>query len=123
MADKKTWYAISGVNLFHDLVSKTKAVDVFTEDGLQTEYQQLSDYRLSDSTIEAFYNYLVSEFNAINDYFANKHIVEQNPNLYIKNYHGKIKKGKWMRLVMEEDLDISLHLRCVLKMVLISISH
>lgn len=56
MADKKTWYAISGVNLFHDLVSKTKAVDVFTEDGLQTEYQQLSDYRLSDSTIEAFYN-------------------------------------------------------------------
>lgn len=94
MADKKTWYAISGVNLFHDLVSKTKTVDVFTEDGLQTEYQQLSDYRLSDSTIEAFYNYLVSEFNAINDYFANKHIVEQNPNLYIKNYHGKIKKGK-----------------------------
>lgn len=94
MADKKTWYAISGATLFHDLVSKTKVEDIITEEGLETQYTQLDDYRLSDKTLDAFYNYFLSEFNAVTDYFNNKHLVEENPNLYIKNYHGEIKNGK-----------------------------
>ena len=94
MADKKTWYAISGVKLFHDMLIKSKRTEIQTPTGVQTLFVDSDIYSYSDDTLNAFADYLLDEFNAIEEYYANKSQVEQNPNLRIDNYHGKIKNGK-----------------------------
>lgn len=94
MADKKTWYSISGVLLFHDMLSKSKLKNVMLDGVVNTMFIQSDIYSFSDNTIDAFANYLLDEFNSIEEYYLNKSKVEHNQNLKIDNYHGKIKNGK-----------------------------
>lgn len=94
MADKKTWYSISGVNLFHDILTKSKRTEIQTEAGINIQYIDDDIYSYSDETLDAFVGYFLDEFNAIEDYYVNKSQVEQNQNLAIDNYHGKIKNGR-----------------------------
>lgn len=94
MADKKTWYSISGVNLFHDILTKSKRTEVQTETGINIQYIDNDIYSYSDETLDAFAGYFLDEFNAIEDYYLNKSQVEENQNLAIDNYHGKIKNGR-----------------------------
>lgn len=93
MADKKTWYSITGVNLFHDLLSRSRMTEVQTENGIQQLFVEDDMYRYSDNTLQAISDYLLDEFNAVYDYYIHKSEVEENPNLRIDNYHGKIKNG------------------------------
>lgn len=95
MADKKTWYSITGVNLFHDMLTKSVPMDVTLPDGTRRQqYREDSMYHYSDDTLRVFADYLLDEFNAVEEYYSTKSQVEQNPNLAIDNYHGKIKNGK-----------------------------
>lgn len=94
MADKKTWYSISGVKLFHDMLSKSRLTERQTDTGIQVQYVDDQMYHYSDDTLQTFADYFLDEFNAIEQYYADKSQVEQNPNLAIDNYHGKIKNGK-----------------------------
>ena len=94
MADKKTWYSISGVKLFHDMLSKSRLTERQTDTGIQVQYVDDQMYHYSDATLQTFADYFLDEFNAIEQYYADKSQVEQNPNLAIDNYHGKIKNGK-----------------------------
>lgn len=94
MADKKTWYAISGVKLFHDILSKSKPKDVQEAGRTYQIYVDSDTYSYSNDTLDVFADYLLDEFNVIEEYYANKSQVEKNPNLRIDNYHGKIKNGK-----------------------------
>ena len=94
MADKKTWYSISGVKLFHDMLSKSRSTERQTDTGIQVQYVDDQMYHYSDATLQTFADYFLDEFNAIEQYYADKSQVEQNPNLAIDNYHGKIKNGK-----------------------------
>lgn len=94
MADKKTWYSISGVKLFHDMLSKSRSIERQTDTGIQVQYVDDQMYHYSDATLQTFADYFLDEFNAIEQYYADKSQVEQNPNLAIDNYHGKIKNGK-----------------------------
>lgn len=93
MADKKTWYSITGVNLFHDLLSRSRMTEIQTENGIQQMFVEDDMYRYSDNTLQAISDYLLDEFNAVYDYYIHKSEVEENPNLRIDNYHGKIKNG------------------------------
>ena len=93
MADKKTWYSITGVNLFHDLLSRSRMTEVQTENGIQQLFVEDDMYRYSDNTLQAISDYLLDEFNAVYDYYIHKSEVEENQNLRIDNYHGKIKNG------------------------------
>lgn len=94
MADKKKWYSISGVKLFHDMLSKSRSTERQTDTGIQVQYVDDQMYHYSDATLQTFADYFLDEFNAIEQYYADKSQVEQNPNLAIDNYHGKIKNGK-----------------------------
>ena len=94
MADKKTWYSISGVRLFHDMLTKSRRTEVMTNNGVQIQYVDDFIYRYSDDTLQAFADYMLDEFNAIEQYYLDKSQVEANPNLAVDNYHGKIKNGK-----------------------------
>lgn len=94
MADKKTWYSISGVKLFHDMLSKSRLTERQIDTGIQVQYVDDQMYHYSDDTLQTFADYFLDEFNAIEQYYADKSQVEQNPNLAIDNYHGKIKNGK-----------------------------
>lgn len=94
MADKKTWYAIEGVKLFHQMLSNkvtTKQMvngvlkDVVTEDNM---------YHFSDETLDVFVNYLSDEIESILEYYKRVPDVIENPTLAVDNYHGKIKDGK-----------------------------
>lgn len=94
MADKKTWNSISGVSLFHDMLSKSVQKDVIVNGVVSNAYVDDEMYHFSDDTLQAFADYMLDEFNAIEQYYLDKSQVEQNPNLAIDNYHGKIKNGK-----------------------------
>lgn len=93
MADKKTWYSLTGVKLFHDLLSKSRMTELQTAGGIKQVFKEGDMYSYSDNTLEAMRGYLLDEFNAISDYYLNKEEIEKNPNLRIDNYHGKIKNG------------------------------
>lgn len=94
MADKKTWYSITGVKLFHDMLSKSRLKDVLIDGVVNTMFVQSDIYSYSNNTLDAFADYLLDEFNAVEEYYLSKSKVEQNPNLRIDNYHGKIKNGR-----------------------------
>lgn len=108
MADKKTWYSISGVKLFHDMLSKSRLTERQTDTGIQVQYVDDQMYHYSDATLQTFADYFLDEFNAIEQYYADKSQVEQNPNLAIDNYHGKIKMVRWIIWVTEGISDTSL---------------
>lgn len=92
MSDKKTWYSISGINTIHDAMASVRTG--FDSEGNSTIITGVP-YRLSDSTLEIFYNYFLDEFNTIVEYYNNKEWVEQDKTRFIANYHGKIgKDGK-----------------------------
>ena len=92
MSDKKTWYSISGISTVHDAMTSVRTG--FDSEGNNTVITGVP-YRLSDSTLEIFYNYFLDEFNTIVDYYNNKEWVEQDKTRFIANYHGKIgKNGK-----------------------------
>lgn len=72
MADKKTWFTISGVSLYN------KPFKFQERDGKFT-------IRFDQNTLEHIYNMWLDEFNTIKDYYANINNVK-NP---INNYHTK----------------------------------
>lgn len=94
MADKKTWNSISGVSLFHDMLTKSVEQELIVNGVVKTQYVDDVMYHYSYNTLQAFANYMLDEFNTIEQYYLDKSQVEQNPNLAIDNYHGKIKNGK-----------------------------
>ena len=94
MADKKTWNSISGVRLFHDMLTKSMSNEFIVNGVVKTQYVDDTMYHYSDDTLQAFADYMLDEFNTIEQYYLDKSQVEQNPNLAIDNYHGKIKNGK-----------------------------
>nr|DAJ75099.1 MAG TPA: hypothetical protein [Caudoviricetes sp.] len=76
MADKKTWYSISGVKLFHDMLSKSRLTERQTDTGIQVQYVDDQMYHYSDDTLQTFADYFLDEFNAIEQYYADKSQVE-----------------------------------------------
>lgn len=73
MADKKTWYTISGCKLFHSLFN-------FQDDG---------KFQFSPETINYFYNAFKAEFNTILKYYQTLPEVKKK----ITNYHTSGKGG------------------------------
>lgn len=95
MADKKTWHAIEGITLQHDVLSRSRFVEQIGESGQIERVNQLDDImHFSDESLEVMYNYLLDELNTVEEYYNNISEVEKNTNLRIDNYHGKIKNGK-----------------------------
>lgn len=94
MADKKTWNSIGGVTLFHDMLTKSVKNELIVNGVVKTQYVDDVIYHYSNDTLQAFADYMLDEFNAVEQYYLNKSQVEQNPNLAIDNYHGKVKNGK-----------------------------
>jgi hypothetical protein len=76
MADKKTWYSISGVKLFHDMLSKSRLIERQTDTGIQVQYVDDQMYHYSDDTLQIFADYLLDEFNAVEQYYTDKSQVE-----------------------------------------------
>lgn len=76
------------------MLTKSRRTEVMTNNGVQIQYVDDFIYRYSDDTLQAFADYMLDEFNAIEQYYLDKSQVEANPNLAVDNYHGKIKNGK-----------------------------
>ena len=79
MADKKTWYAISGkyLQMPHDLVT-------------------YDNFRLSDKTLSILGGYFFDEINSIRQYYSRENIsyLVKNPGKLRVNFHGKLKDGR-----------------------------
>ena len=91
MADKGTWYSISGLT-----IPKTMFYGFVWDTDLETGETSLykSQYEFNEEVLNIFVNYFLDDFDAVYNYYKDKSKVEKNPNLYKKNYHGKIKNGK-----------------------------
>lgn len=93
MSDKKTWYSISGYNLLHETLSRVNTVEQRVN-GVIQQVSTIGERRFSSDAINIFSDYFESELNAVIDYFNKKDFVAAHPELWRKNYHGKIKNGK-----------------------------
>lgn len=99
MADKKTWYSISGLTLVKDFLS-SKVKDNSTAASLLSGESNVDDSyiigerRFSNDTLNKFSAMLLDEFDAVYDYFKHKSYIEKHPTERVDNYHGKIKNGK-----------------------------
>nr|DAH51616.1 MAG TPA: hypothetical protein [Caudoviricetes sp.] len=76
MADKKTWNSIGGVTLFHDMLTKSVKKELVVNGVVKTQYVDDVIYHYSDDTLQAFADYMLDEFNAIEQYYLNKSQVE-----------------------------------------------
>jgi hypothetical protein len=94
MADKKTWYAIEGVKLFHQMLSNKVATKQMVNGVLKDVVTEDNMYHFSDETLDVFVNYLSDEIESILEYYKRVPDVIENPTLAVDNYHGKIKDGK-----------------------------
>ena len=95
MSDKKTWYSISGYNLLHETLSRVNTVEQRVN-GVIQQISTIGERRFSSDAINIFSDYFESELNAVIDYFNKKDFVAAHPELWRKNYHGKIKNGKML---------------------------
>ena len=79
MADKKTWYSISGNGLktIHDIVTYENRV-------------------FSEETLNVFEGYFLDELNSLEQYYSRDVIAHfvKHPDQAIKNFHGEIKNGR-----------------------------
>ena len=76
MADKKTWNSISGVSLFHDMLTKSVEQELIVNGVVKTQYVDDVMYHYSYNTLQAFANYMLDEFNTIEQYYLDKSQVE-----------------------------------------------
>lgn len=85
MADKKTYYAITG-RLLDDLMCD----DVITRN-IETENENVLARRFSGSTLIKMHKYFLSELETIEQYYDRKNIkyLAEHPGQRKKNYHGK----------------------------------
>lgn len=95
MSDKKTWYSISGMDMLHETLTRVN-VSQQRVNGILTQQTSIGERRFSDRAIDIFSSYFRSELEAVIDYYTKKDFVVQHPELWRKNYHGKIKNGKMM---------------------------
>ncbi|NCB79913.1 MAG: hypothetical protein EOM41_08165 [Bacilli bacterium] len=87
MADKKTWYSMKGLKLFHDVVTRYSydtTTNTFVDGGVM---------RYSARALDFLHNTFVGEIHTVIAYYENIEKVENNPALRRDNYHGKIKNG------------------------------
>ena len=91
MADKGTWYSIAGLTIPKTMFYSFKW-DTDLETGETSLYKE--PYQFNEEVLNIFVNYFLDDFDAVYNYYKDKSKLEKNPNLYKKNYHGKIKNGK-----------------------------
>lgn len=95
MSDKKTWYSISGYELLHETLSIVETTEQRVNGVLQ-QVSKIGNRCFSDKAIDIFSDYFESELNAVIDYYSKKDFVAKHPELWRKNYHGKIKNGNML---------------------------
>lgn len=84
MADKKTYFTITGVKLFHQPLTLTK-------DG------NLNVLRLGTETLNQYLQYALDEWNTIREYYSENYqkLLRERPEKQVKNYHSKNKGGRF----------------------------
>lgn len=84
MADKRMYFTITGVKLFHSQLTLTK-------DG------NLEVLRLGTDVLNQYLQYAQDEWNTIKEYYSDNYqrILRENPEKAVKNYHTANKGGRF----------------------------